>query len=59
VIASNGYVGLTTAMEIAYAHSKGKEVISSEQIEDLAVRSLVSGVMKPEELVDYIKTFEL
>ncbi|MFH1064472.1 MAG: hypothetical protein V1729_05305 [Candidatus Woesearchaeota archaeon] len=55
VFCKDGYVGRTVAMEIAYAHSKGKEVISSNEIEELSAQALVSKVLSPEELEKYCK----
>lgn len=54
VYAPNGYVGVGVAMEIGYAHALEKEIISSEEIEEIGPRVLVSKVMSPEELKKYI-----
>lgn len=54
IVAKDGYIGLTVALEIAYAHAKNKEIISSEEIKDLSARSLISKVMKPGDLIEYI-----
>lgn len=53
VLCEDGYVGRTVCMEIAYAYSKNKELISSHEIEELSARALISKVMSPEELVKY------
>ncbi|MFH1977983.1 MAG: hypothetical protein ABIJ92_01510 [Candidatus Aenigmatarchaeota archaeon] len=53
VSSKNGYIGKTVAMEISYAFSKNKEIISSEKIEDFSVQALVSKIMETEELVKY------
>ena len=55
VMARKGYVGKTVALEIAYAFSKKREIISSEPIEDFSVRALVSKVMGHGELIKYAK----
>jgi len=55
VIANGGYIGKTVAMEIAYAYSKGKKIISSEEIDELSARGLVSKVMGTEEFIKYAK----
>ena len=55
VVANNGYTGKTVALEIAYAFAKGKEIISSEELEDFSTKSLISKVIKPEELVEFTK----
>jgi 2-phosphoglycerate kinase len=55
VISSKGYVGRTVALEIAYAFSKNKEIISSEIIEDFSARALVSRIMNQKELIRYAK----
>lgn len=54
VVAKDGYVGFSVAIEIAYAYAKGKEIISSEPIKEFAVRALVSKVMTPEEFIFYV-----
>ncbi len=53
VYAENGYVGYSSTIEIAYSYAKGKEIISSEPITELAVRALVSKVMTPDEFIVY------
>ncbi|MBW3013945.1 hypothetical protein KY335_01760 [Candidatus Woesearchaeota archaeon] len=55
IFADNGYIGKTVAIEIAYAYAKGKEVVSSEELEELSARTLISKVMSPEELIEYCK----
>src|SRR3989344_3799971 len=40
VYAKDGYVGYSVTIEITYAYAKGKEIISSEPINELAVRAL-------------------
>jgi hypothetical protein len=55
VIAKEGYVEKAVSLEIAYAFSKRKEVISSEVIEDFSLRALGSRVMSPEKLIKYVK----
>ena len=56
ILTNDGYVGKTVAMEIAYAYAKKKEIISSDEIEELSARALIDKIMKPEELVEYAKT---
>jgi hypothetical protein len=55
IYSKEGYIGKTVAMEIAYAHARKKELISSHKIEDLSAQGLISKVMKPEELIRYCK----
>lgn len=50
IYSAGGYVGKTVAMEIAYAYARAKVVVSSERIEELSARALVSRVVKPEQL---------
>lgn len=47
VYAKGGYIGKTVAMEIAYAHARGKVVVSSEEIGELSARALVARVVGP------------
>ena len=53
VFSPDGYVGCSVTIETAYAFAKGKEIISSEPVSELAVRGLVSRVMTPDEFVKY------
>lgn len=53
VYAKDGYVGYSVTIEITYAYARGKEIISSEPIKELAVKALVSKVMAPEEFINY------
>lgn len=55
VVTKNGYVGLTTAVEIGYAYLKKKEIISSEEIENFSIKSLVNEIMNLEEFITYLK----
>lgn len=53
VYAKDGYVGYSVTIEMAYAYAKGKEIISSEQINEIAVRAMVSKIMNKEEFIEY------
>jgi hypothetical protein len=53
VFAKDGYVGYSVTIEMAYAYAKNKEIISSEPINEIAVKALVSKVMMPEEFIEY------
>jgi hypothetical protein len=55
IYSREGYIGKTTAMEIAYAHARKKELISSHKIEDFSAQALVSKVMVPDELIKHCK----
>lgn len=52
VVADGGYIGKTVAMEIAYAYSKGKKIVSSAEISELSARALISSVNSYTELLD-------
>jgi len=54
VFSEDGYIGKTVAMEIAYAYSKGKEIISSSRIDDFSAQGLVSRVLETKELLEFI-----
>jgi len=54
IVAKDGYVGCSVIIEMAYAYAKGKEIISSEPIIELAARALVNKVMAPEKFVNYV-----
>lgn len=53
IVAQDGYVGHSVTLETAYSYAKNKEIISSEPIDELAVRALVSKTMTPEEFIAY------
>ncbi len=55
VFSGDGYIGRTVAMEIAYAYSKGKEIISSSKIDDFSAQGLVSKVIGTEKLLEFVK----
>ena len=55
VFSEDGYIGKTVAMEIGYAYSKGKEIISSSKIDDFSAQGLVSKVMGTKKLLDFVK----
>jgi len=54
IYAREGYIGKTVAMEIAYAYAHKKKIISSELLAELSVQALVSQIIIPTELIDYI-----
>ena len=54
IVVKDGYVGYSGVIEMTYAYAKGKEIISSETINELAPRALVDKVMTPEEFIDYV-----
>jgi len=54
ILAENGYAGISVAIEASYAYAKGKEIISSEPLQELALRAIVGQVKKPEEFICYI-----
>lgn len=54
VYCPGGYIGRGVASEIGYAMAKGKEIIASDQIEDLGIWSLINKVMDRKELKEYI-----
>lgn len=51
-----GYVGCSVTIEITYAYAKGKEVITSEPVDELAIRAIVSDVMTEEEFIAHAQT---
>ncbi len=56
IYARDGYIGRTVAMEISYAYSRKKELISSHKIEELSAQALITRVMSPEELIRHCKS---
>lgn len=51
VFAKDGYVGKTVSLEMGYAHALGKQIVSSEIIQDESIQSIVNDVKKPEDLL--------
>ncbi len=58
VYAKQGYVGNSVTVEVTYAYAKGKEIISSELVDELAVRAMISKVMPPKEFTKYVSNQE-
>ena len=55
IFLKKGYIGKTVAMEISYAYAKNKEIISSEEIEELSARGLVSQILDEKNIISYCK----
>jgi len=55
IYSKDGYIGKTVAMEIAYAYSRKKELISSYQIEEFSAQALISKIMDSGELIRHCK----
>jgi hypothetical protein len=55
VYAKGGYAGKTVCMEIAFAYSLGKEIVSSDILDDFSARSLVSKVLDPEKIIKHLR----
>ncbi|MFP4523809.1 MAG: hypothetical protein ACLFO2_00640 [Candidatus Woesearchaeota archaeon] len=53
ILAEDGYVGKTVAMEAAYAHARGVTIISSEPVGELSVRGLVDEVLSVKDFISY------
>ena len=56
MVTPDGYIGTSVTIEATYAYAKGKKVISSESVSELAVRALVSEVLTPDEFVAYCQS---
>jgi nucleoside 2-deoxyribosyltransferase len=50
VINPNGYIGLSVTLEIGYACAKKKPIFSMNSIEDYTIMSMISGIIKPQEI---------
>jgi hypothetical protein len=51
ILAKDGYVGKTVAMEAAYAHARGTTIMASEPVEELSVKGLVDEVVPVKEFL--------
>jgi len=58
VFSTDGYIGRTVSVEIAYAHAKEKELISSEKLGIISTSVPISKVMNSEELIKYCSSSE-
>ncbi len=54
ILARDGYAGISVSIEASYAYTKGKEIISSEQLQELALRAIVNRIKTPDEFISYI-----
>lgn len=54
IVAPGGYIGKAVAIEISYAYSKGKDILSSEQIKELSAQGLISQVIPSDQLFNYL-----
>ncbi len=54
IFSQNGYVGNGVSLEIGYAHSKNRKLISSAPIKDLPISCFIDEVVKPEDFVTYL-----
>lgn len=54
VYCPKGYIGKGVASEIGYAIAKEKEIIASDNIDDLGIWSLVNKVMSVKKFINYI-----
>lgn len=57
--APDGYVGPTAALELGFAKASGIPVFSSAHISDVALRSFVTLVSSPEEVLQQITSYEV
>ena len=55
IFAPKGYAGISVSLEAGYAKGQGKEIVSSEPLEELAVRAVVNKTMSPKKFIEYIK----
>jgi len=55
VIAEDGYIGRAVALEIGYAYAKKKNIVTSETLGDLNVRTLVTDVVSKEGLISFLR----
>jgi len=51
-----GYIGLSTAFEIGFAHAHGKKIITSDLPTDSTIFEFVDQVCSPDEAVVFIQT---
>jgi len=58
IIADKGYVGASVTLEVGYAHAKQKTIVSTEVIQEPAVRGLVHMVLPEDDFLRYLKSQE-
>jgi len=55
LVNKSGYVGKSGLLDLGYAHAKNKALYALEPVDDLAVMSLITSVVSPEQLVEIAK----
>lgn len=54
VLCEEGYVGLSVALEVGYAHALGRRIVASRYPVEDAVRALVNAYVSPRDLGAYL-----
>ena len=55
VVNPKGYVGKSVSVDIGYAYAMKKPIYLMHAVDDPPVMDLISEVLRPEELIDFLK----
>lgn len=55
IYTENEYIGNGVSLEIGYAYSKNKKIISSDNINDLPISCFVDEIVTPENFIGYLQ----
>ena len=55
VVNPEGYVGKSVCVDIGYAHAKNKLIYAMHAVDDPSLMSLISDVLSPKALIDFLK----
>jgi hypothetical protein len=55
IVNPDGYVGKSVSVDIGYAYAKNKQIYARCPVDDPPVENLISGIMTPDALIDFLK----
>ena len=55
VVNPGGYVGKSVSVDIGYAYARGKELYAMFPVDDPPIMSLITDVLSPETLAEFLK----
>jgi hypothetical protein len=59
VVNPKGYVGKSVSVDIGYAYAKNKSIYVMHAVDDPPIMKLVTGVLSPKGLIDFLKESSL
>jgi hypothetical protein len=55
IVNPEGYVGRSVCIDIGYAYAKNKPTYVMHKVDDASVMELITGVLSPKALIDFLK----